>query len=180
VTLDEFWEHINKSRRVDPDAHAEQIEKRLAKLKPEEILDFIHWWETMMREAYNWNLWGAAYLINGGCSDDGFHYFCNWLVLQGRDVFQKALTNPDSLADVVDGDEVEWFGLPGQNAWFIVTRRKPNEKGYDALNAAQLARHGETKMMPDLGDGWDHDDDEEMRKRFPRLSALYMEGDEGE
>ena len=31
MTLDEFWEHIQKSKRADPDAHAERIEKRLAK-----------------------------------------------------------------------------------------------------------------------------------------------------
>jgi hypothetical protein len=181
VTLDEFWEHIQKSRRVDPDAHAERLEKRLEKLPPDEILDFIHWWDMMMREAYQWNLWGAAYLINGGCSDDGFHYFCNWLVIQGRDIFQKAVTNPDSLADVVDPDEeVEWDGSPGTNAWFTVTKRKPTTKGYEALAAAERARFGERQMMPDLGDNWDFDDDEEMRKRLPRLSALYMDGDEEE
>jgi hypothetical protein len=178
VTLDEFWEHIKKSRRVDPDAHAEQLEKRLAKLKPEDILDFGHWWGMMMREAYEWNLWAAAYLINGGCSDDGFHYFCNWLVLQGRDVFQKAVTNPDSLADVVEPDEeVEWDGNIGSDAWFAATKTKQNDAGYAALEAAERARHGKIKPMPDLGEGWDFDDDEEMRKRLPRLSALYMDGD---
>ena len=180
MTLDEFWEHIQKSKRVDPDAHAERLEKRLTKLKPDDILDFGHWWDVMMREAYNWNLWGAAYLINGGCSDDGFHYFCNWLVLQGRDIFQKAVTNPDSLADVVAGEEVEWDGNIGMEAWFIATKTKQNDAGYAAIAAAELARHGKTKPMPELGDSWDFDDDEEMRKRLPRLSALYMEGDKDE
>jgi hypothetical protein len=28
--------------------------------------------------------WGAAYLANGGCSDDGFDYFRGWLIGQGR------------------------------------------------------------------------------------------------
>ncbi|MCI0703592.1 MAG: DUF4240 domain-containing protein, partial [Planctomycetia bacterium] len=122
MTLDQFWDHIRLSKRKDPDEHGERLKARLTKLKPEEIIDFIHWWDTMIREAYDWNLWGAAYLINGGCSDDGFHYFCSWLVMQGRDVFQAALTNPDSLADLVDsdGNEVEWYGSPGVDAWFAV------------------------------------------------------------
>jgi hypothetical protein len=182
VTLDQFWDHIRLSTRKDPDAHAERLEQRLIKLKAEEIIDFIHWWDTMVREAYDWNLWGAAYLINGGCSDDGFHYFCTWLVMQGRDVFQAALTNPDTLADVVDPDEggAEWGGSPGADAWFKATRRRPNDAGYTALAAAELARHGAPPGMPDLGDGWDHDDDEQMKKRFPRLSALYTEGDGAE
>ena len=50
-----------------------------------------------MDRAYRQELWGAAYLINGGCSDDGFVYFLGWLIAQGRDVYQAALPDPDSL-----------------------------------------------------------------------------------
>jgi hypothetical protein len=175
MTLDEFWEHIRKTKRRDPDAQVEKLDKRLAKLPPEEIIDFLHWWDTMMREAYQYNLWGAAYLINGGCSDDGFEYFCNWLVLQGRDVFQAAVSNPDSLADVVDPDsgDIEGGGTPGTDAWFAVTKRQPNTAGYRALRAAEVARHGARGEMPDLGADWDFDDDDEMKKRYPRLFKMY-------
>jgi hypothetical protein len=180
VTLDEFWDHIKKSKRKDPDAHAERLEARLAKLKPDEILDFGHWWDTMIREGYHWNLWAAAYIIKGGCSDDGFHYFCNWLVLQGRDVFQTAVSNPDSLADVIgpDDDEPEWDGSPGGDAWFTATKTKPNTAGYAAFSAAEQARHPGQHPYPDLGASWDFDDDDEMRKRLPRLSALFANGEE--
>ncbi|QJX00004.1 DUF4240 domain-containing protein [Frigoriglobus tundricola] len=181
MTLDEFWDHIQKSKRKDPDAHAERLEARLAKLKPDHILDFSHWWHVMMCEAYSWNLWGAAYLINGGCSDDGFHYFCNWLILKGRDVFQAAVTNPDTLADVVDPDaeftECGWD--PGANAWFTATKTKSDDAGYAAFGAAEQARHPGRRPYPDLGIEWDHDDEEEMGKRYPRLSALYTDGDAG-
>ena len=33
-----------------------------------------------LNEAYTWDLWGAADVIHGGCSDDGFEYFRRWLV----------------------------------------------------------------------------------------------------
>jgi hypothetical protein len=175
MTLDEFWDHIRATKRKDPDAHQERLVKRLAKLPVEEILDFGNWWWIVRCEAYSWNLWGAAYIINGGCSDDGFDYFRNWLVLQGRDVFQKAVTNPDSLADVVDPDEsdVEVEGEPATAAWFLATGRKRTDKNYELLWAAEKARHGESRSLPDLGDGWDFDDAEEMKKRYPRLSELY-------
>jgi hypothetical protein len=52
-----------------------------------------------MAESYRWDLWGAAYLINGGCSDDGFDYFRGWLLSQGRAIWQATLADPDSLAD---------------------------------------------------------------------------------
>lgn len=41
---------------------------------------------------------GAAYLINGGRSDDGFDHFRGWLLTQGRATWQAALAEPDSLA----------------------------------------------------------------------------------
>ncbi len=57
------------------------------------------------------DLWGAAYLVNGGCSDDGFHDFRAWLVGRGRHVYESALKNPDTLVDVLDGEPVSGFGL---------------------------------------------------------------------
>jgi hypothetical protein len=138
MTLDEFWEHIRASKREDAEAHAERLVKRLARLPSDGIIDFNHIWDQMLREAYNWNLWGAAYLIKGGCSDDGFEYFRRWLTLQDRDVFQAAIANPDSLADVVDPDDdtIECECYPGMDAWFEATNTEQNEAGFAAFRAA--------------------------------------------
>ena len=178
MTLDDFWGHIKKTRRRDPEAHAEKLAARLAKLPPDDIVDFVHWWDFHIREAYDWTLWGAAYLINGGCSDDGFQYFCEWLLLQGREVFQAAVSHPDTLADVVDGDEVECECYPGMDAWFAATGTEQDAAGYDAFNAALTARHPKQERMPELGNDWSHDDDAQMQRRYPRLWAMYMGDDE--
>ncbi|WP_411152717.1 DUF4240 domain-containing protein [Streptomyces sp. A30] len=42
-------------------------------------------------------LWATPYMINGGCSDDGFDYFRGRLIVQGRDPFEQALANPGAL-----------------------------------------------------------------------------------
>lgn len=42
----------------------------------------------------------AASLILGGCSDDGFEYFRGRLIAQGREVFERSVADPDSLADL--------------------------------------------------------------------------------
>ena len=179
VTQKEFWEHIDKRKRRDADEHAERLVARLAKLRVVEIIDFGHWWQEALREAYNWNLWAAAFLSHGGCSDDGFHYFCQWLILQGRDVFKAAVKKPDSLAKVLTPDDfTESYGNPAADAWFLATGLEANEKGYEALVAAEESRHGEPKPMPELKDSWDHEDDDEMRKRLPRLWAIFNEDDE--
>ena len=51
MTLDEFWEHIRTTKRKDPDAHAERLTRRLAKLSAEDVVDFQYWWDRMMTEA---------------------------------------------------------------------------------------------------------------------------------
>ena len=54
------------------------------------------------RRANRHDLWRVANLANGGASHDGFYYFRLWLVGMGKQVFEAALADPDSLADVLD------------------------------------------------------------------------------
>jgi hypothetical protein len=49
---------------------------------------------------------GAAYIIDGGCSDDGFEYFRCWLISRGKETFIKLKANPDSLITLVVENEV--------------------------------------------------------------------------
>ena len=49
--------------------------------------------------ANTYRLWHAAEIILGGwCSTDSFHYFQMWLVGLGRDAYDAAIAEPDSLA----------------------------------------------------------------------------------
>jgi hypothetical protein len=53
-----------------------------------------------MADSSRSSLWAAAYVINGGCSDDGFDYFRAWLMLQGQGTFGQAVADLDSPADL--------------------------------------------------------------------------------
>ncbi|MER7341367.1 DUF4240 domain-containing protein [Streptomyces sp. NPDC000075] len=37
---------------------------------------------------------GTAHGANGGCSDDGFDYFCGWLITQGPEAFERVVADP--------------------------------------------------------------------------------------
>src|SRR5205823_6840092 len=50
------------------------------------------------RRLYRHDMWAGAYLIGGGCSDDGFISFRARLIAQGRDWYKKA--SPDSLPTI--------------------------------------------------------------------------------
>jgi hypothetical protein len=53
----------------------EALRTELRALSLDEIIAFEVAFRRYLNEAYTWDLWGAAYVIHGGCSDDGFEYF---------------------------------------------------------------------------------------------------------
>lgn len=169
MTEAEFWTHIDQTRTDDPDDHGDELAVKLASLSVDEILSFRAHWRTMHIRAYSWSLWGAAYLINGGCSDDGFEYFCDWLILQGETVFNAAINDPESLADILDGDaEVELEAYPAYDAYMAVS-------GQGDYFDAFMAKYPDLRELPELGPRFDFDDDDEMKRRYPKLFAAYVE-----
>jgi hypothetical protein len=41
-------------------------------MTPQEVVGYQQQFTAQLSRAYRWDLWGAAYLMEGGCSDDGF------------------------------------------------------------------------------------------------------------
>ncbi|MER5192815.1 DUF4240 domain-containing protein [Streptomyces sp. NPDC002755] len=110
----EFWELVDASREAaggDPEEQADLLVERLVRLDPESVLDFARHFESRYNRAYRWDLWGAAWLLLDGASDDAFDFFRCWLIGQGREVFEGALHgDPDSLADLLDDFDEEIDG----------------------------------------------------------------------
>ncbi len=171
LPLDEaaFWAIIATAADLPDDDRPEALRDRLSESSPDDIARFDRRLRLLLRQAYRWDVWGAAYLINGGCGDDGFEYFSGWLVAQGEQVYRAALADPDSLADVVDEQgEVELEDLlhVAAEAYEQVTGR--------ALPAAGPDYHeGEV-----AGQDWDFDDADECRRRLPRLSAIFCDDED--
>jgi hypothetical protein len=163
MTIDEFWTTL---AGLDPESATEELSGRLEKLSASEIAEFQAHFTRVHRQAYDWLLWGAAYLIDGGCSDDGFTDFRYGLISRGRDFFETALQDPDSLADRLSDDD------------FI-----PNEElGYVASQVYE-AKTGEEMPYPDLppigdpkGEDWDFDNPELCAQKLPKLFRRYGEG----
>ncbi|MFF4325764.1 MULTISPECIES: DUF4240 domain-containing protein [unclassified Streptomyces] len=66
----------------------------------------------LMAESYTDPLGAAAHGANGGCSDDGFDYFCGRLITQGRGVFERVVP-PTPLAEllIVQASAADGFDL---------------------------------------------------------------------
>src|SRR5580693_1149873 len=161
MTEDRFWELIEEHVEVGDDFGADPsaLQEALGVLTPEEILSFDGVFNKLYCASYSWPLWGTAYLINGGCSDDGFDYFRAWLIAQGRSVFERASQDPDALADHSEGDvECEDMLYTASRAYETATGGEMPDRPY---------------RYPELGEGWDFDDNKEMKRRFPPLFARY-------
>jgi hypothetical protein len=156
----QFWKLIEHSYRPDGPDHFEALK---------EELDRLTWFDEAMAAANLIDLWGAATLIQGGCSDDGFRDFRAWLVGRGRHPYEAALKNPDSLADILDGDPIDGFGL--ETAALRVYEAKTGMSDfYERLDREEK----DLPPPPPEGVDWDFEDQDEMKRRFPRLCHLYL------
>jgi hypothetical protein len=161
VDESQFWELVQRAHDAasnDMDRKCEALKAEVGKLSRNEACDFAVLFGTMMDRAYSHKLWGAAYVIHGGCGDDTFNDFRSSLISRGRSRFERAVADPDSLADE-EFDETAWFYEGYQ---YAVTA------GVEAV-AGLCPAH----PQPDSpsGDGWDEDDLPEI---FPRLSAKFI------
>lgn len=104
---DTFWNLVDEARAEggsDDERFLQSLQSGLMELPPNAIEGFRDRLDEMLARAYRWDLWAAAYVINGGCSDDAFEYFRGWLVSKGRVVFEAALLDPETLAGSVPSD----------------------------------------------------------------------------
>ncbi|MEV0003185.1 DUF4240 domain-containing protein [Micromonospora sp. NPDC050980] len=174
MRTEDFWQLIDQARAGgggEADAVAARAVALLAERDPEEIIGYAHHQRRVLAASYRVDLWGAAYLINGGASDDGFEYFRGWLMTQGRAVFARAVGEPDSLAEL---PRVRAAALSGEEFECERMLSVPWE-AHRKATAAELPAERDPVPVPDLNDFWDFDDEDEARRRLPRLAALFVE-----
>ena len=159
-----FWSIVEQSG-VNAQGQEQQEANLRRALAALPVTDLVAWqmaYDAKRAAAYSWDLWGAAYIIHGGVSDDGFDYFRNWLIARGRRVYEAALADPDSLAGTISAGmnevaEFEGFGYVAMELWAKRTGR----------NRAQMPS-GATQPAKPTGEPW-KEDDSILAARYPKL-----------
>ena len=160
MDLEQFWALIAQSRQNMAGnivAQEKALAVVLAELEPDDLVAFDSLYHDMLDIAYRWDLWAAAYILNGGCSDDGFDYFRDWLIAQGEAVFVAALQNPESLCAVAVP-----YACEAETFRYIVG------EVYEEKFAAALP-FALRDPAPLQGEEWDEDTVETL---YPKLAAL--------
>jgi hypothetical protein len=157
-----FWAFVEAAR----DAAADDVEDRVSGLEqvllnhePDEVREFQRKYDELLERAHRWDLRGAATLMNGGCSDDGFRFFRDWLISEGEAVYEAALSDPDSLSAVLQDEDFELEAF-GQVAAEV----------YEQMTDTALAGGKSDASESPRGKPWD---ESQLPAMLPRLAAKY-------
>jgi hypothetical protein len=174
MDIERFWKIIESSRHgLKQDRADGNMERQLKELRglllevpPEEIVDFRDHLLERMHAAFQWDLWGAAYIIGSGCSDDGFTDFRGWLISMGQGIFERALADAESLVDVADA--------PGVEDVFFEEFLNVPAHAYEEATGREIPEYIGNFPSEPTGMKWSEEGDE-LERRFPRLWKKYGE-----
>ncbi|MGP1467873.1 MAG: DUF4240 domain-containing protein [Hoylesella shahii] len=173
---DQFWAIVQKAvdeAGDDEDEYLEVVMHELSKLSLKEMVGFRLRTDKLLYDSYTSEMWCAGYLMNGGCSDDGFEYFRLWVISRGRKVYEAALANPDNLIDYIAEDaEVDFFEF--ELFWYVAIdafEEATEADLYDYIDDDNFTtREGN---YPNFEFNWDEEDPESMKKLCPRLFERF-------
>ncbi|HEV2088961.1 MAG TPA: DUF4240 domain-containing protein [Cryptosporangiaceae bacterium] len=164
-----FWQLVEATRpdtgftgQEAAERHIEALAVALESVGPEDLIAFDRIFCRLHDAAYRWDLWGAAYLIESGCSDDDFVYFRTGLIAQGREVYERALADPETLAALPHVED-----LVAYEEFAYVA-----DEVYEQKTGAELPYLDDELDQPGEPIGVPFDEDT-VADRFPRLAARF-------
>ena len=173
---EQFWAIVQTAvdeAGNDEDEYLEVVKRELSKLSLKEMIGFRLRTDKLLYDSYTSEMWCAGYLMNGGCSDDGFEYFRLWVISRGRKVYEAAMANPDNLIDYIgDDDEMDFFEF--ELLWYVAL-----EAFEEAVDAELYDYIDDENFKTCEGNysnfefNWEEDEPESMQKLCPRLFEKF-------
>ena len=181
----EWWDLIESARSAcgeragdrDPadDPLPDAVLDRVTALPPEQIIGFARRLSAVFDSAYLAPLWAAAYVIEGGCGDDGFMDFRSGLMLQGRAVFEAPSpirTRSPTCRWCAGWPAPARAGSAVRRCWYWPGSRISG--GWGRRRA--MTRRSTARQRPARARrrAMGVEDAVETRRRLPRLAALFL------
>jgi hypothetical protein len=204
VRANEFWDLIELARTdaasggvawPSGSAIGAALVERLAPLSLDQIVEFRLGFTRTLRRADQWKLCAAAFVIWGYISDDGFGDFKAGLIGLGRDTFERAVIDADTLADLpliraAAAGRTERFVLTAEAIHYAAAEAYARHIGdaeafWDALdNVPTGDDEGDEGDERGAGERWSGrfgspEDAARIPVQLPRLHALFAPRDSG-
>jgi hypothetical protein len=166
MTVDQFWnliDRVHSASQGDMDKKCAFLKHEFQDLSVPEVVSYQTHFDQAMDAAYTWPLWGVAYIMNGGCSDDSFMDFRATLISMGRETYEGAVEHPDSLAslDLEIGEEFIYEGFQ-YVAMEVLEQLAPGQK---------FPRYQSHPKTP-AGTRWE---EHSLNHLFPRVSEKFAD-----
>ena len=163
--LDEdlYWQIIDKSLKNTQNQIEQEkfITNELSKLEPNQIIGFKLRTDRFLADTYTSEMWCAGYIMNGGCSDDGFDYFRGWVISKGKEAYYQAKTEPDTLIKYYE-EELEFYEF--ENFWYLGVETFKNKTGFDLDDFIEVEHFNQ-----EIEFNWTEEDDDSRRQICPKL-----------
>lgn len=124
----EFWRVIDfahQRAKGDEQLFENLLIKSLGQYSPEGIIEFECLLEQQLLAADDFKVMAAQKIIEGSVTDDSYLYFRCWLISQGKNVFEEAIRNPDSLSDI----DTEGIVAEFEPLLYVATQAYKNNTG---------------------------------------------------
>jgi hypothetical protein len=167
-----FWELIEQSKEDSQD-FSHQIElliTKLSSLNENQIIEFEYRFREALSESARYNIMAAAKIINDYVSDDSFLYFRCRLIAEGKELFYKAIENPEVIAEN-NIQEIEFGGeemLSVTDQAFFKKLGEDTEKELPRDIAFDYLNYDEGEEIK--GEDWK---EEELPFKYPKLWKRY-------
>jgi len=167
----QFWTLIDLSLKesTNDDTQIQFLNNALQNLPLKEIIGFRLRTDQLLYETYTSEMWCAGYILNSGCSDDGFEYFRNWVISRGEETYYRAKVNPDTLITEIK-EERDMYEL--EDFWFVALeafQAKTGQQLYDYIDYDNFTtREGN---YPNFTFNWNDEQPETMKVICPKLFA---------
>jgi len=169
IDEEKFWKIVASSLENSNNEYEQekQLINEIGKLSLKEMIGFRLRTDKLLFDTYNSEMWCAGYIMNGGCSDDGFEYFRNWVISQGKETYYSAKENPDNLIKEVSAERYEY---EFESFWYVALEAfkiKTGKDLYDYIDYEEFkTREGNYNQFEFT---WQEDNPESMKAICPQL-----------
>jgi hypothetical protein len=161
MTTEQFWQLIEQSRGATSsgDIRIAFLDKAIRALKPAEMVAFEgHLWD-MLSLSYRREIMAVATIIQPTCTHASFDAVRAWMVLEGKEFFDRVTEEPRNLVERAPRGRVPWIP-DGELLLRLVARVYRAATGDDlptlprtvpyVLKGQRWTEHDLPDMFPDL------------------------------